>query len=167
MSALREAIDAADNRIGVARLARSAMNKVFPDHWSFLLGEAALFCFVILFLTGLYLTFFYVPSGQELPYNGSYTPLIRRDVSAAFNSVMHISLEGRPGLLVRQIHHWTALLFLAVIGIHAMRVFFTGAFRKPRELNWLGGITLILLAIGEGVTGYSLPDDLLSGIGLR
>ena len=118
-------------------------------------------------LTGTYLTFFFVPSAEQLQYSGPYLPLVGADVSAAFNSVMKISLEVRAGLLVRQIHHWTALVFLAAIAIHMSRVFFTGAFRKPRELNWLGGIVLLLLALAEGVTGYSLPDDLLSGIGLR
>jgi ubiquinol-cytochrome c reductase cytochrome b subunit len=68
---------------------------------------------------------------------------------------------------MRQIHHWTALTFVAVVVLHLCRVFFTGAFRRPRELNWLVGFGLLILAIAEGFTGYSLPDDLLSGTGAR
>ena len=156
-----------DSRTGLASVARSGMRKVFPDHWSFLLGEIALFCFVILLATGTFLTFFYVPSSAPVEYDGPYLPLQGREVSAAFDSVMAISLEVRAGLLMRQIHHWTALIFIAVVVLHLCRVFFTGAFRRPRELNWLVGFTLLILALGEGFTGYSLPDDLLSGTGAR
>ena len=156
-----------DSRTGLASIARSGLRKVFPDHWSFLLGEIALFCFVILVATGTFLTFFYVPSSAPVEYDGPYLPLHGREVSAAFDSVMAISLEVRAGLLMRQIHHWTALVFVAVIVLHLCRVFFTGAFRRPRELNWLVGFTLLILALGEGFTGYSLPDDLLSGTGAR
>jgi len=167
MNWLSRLVDAIDDRTGMAHIARSAMRKVFPDHWSFLLGEVALFCFLILLATGVFLTFFYVPSGQEVTYAGQYQPLQGSQVSAAFNSVMSISFDVRAGLLMRQIHHWTALVFVAVIALHMCRVFFTAAFRRPRELNWLLGIGLVLLALAEGITGYSLPDDLLSGVGLR
>ena len=68
---------------------------------------------------------------------------------------------------MRQIHHWAALLFMAAIVVHLFRVFFTGAFRKPREINWLIGVGLLILGIVDGFAGYSLPDDLLSGTGLR
>jgi ubiquinol-cytochrome c reductase cytochrome b subunit len=156
-----------DARTGMASVARTGLRKVFPDHWSFLLGEIALFCFVILVATGTFLTFFYVPSTAPVTYDGPYTPIQGREVSAAFDSVMHISFEIKAGLLMRQIHHWTALVFVAVAVLHLCRVFFTGAFRRPRELNWLVGFTLLVLAIGEGFTGYSLPDDLLSGTGAR
>ncbi|MDQ2966080.1 MAG: cytochrome b, partial [Chloroflexota bacterium] len=156
-----------DSRTGLAGVVRSGLRKVFPDHWSFLLGEVALFCFVILVATGTFLTFFYVPSAAPVTYSGSYLPLQGAEVSAAFDSVMNLSFEVRAGLLMRQIHHWTALLFVAVVILHLCRVFFTGAFRRPRELNWIIGFTLLVLAIGEGFTGYSLPDDLLSGTGAR
>jgi ubiquinol-cytochrome c reductase cytochrome b subunit len=167
MSWLGRAIDWADDRTGLARFGRSAAKKVFPDHWSFLLGEVALFCFVILLATGIYLTFFYVPSAAQIPYYGPYQPLLGTDISAAFNSVLNISFEVRAGLLVRQIHHWTALVFVGAIATHMCRVFFTAAFRRPRDLNWVIGIGLLTLALAEGFSGYSLPDDLLSGIGLR
>jgi ubiquinol-cytochrome c reductase cytochrome b subunit len=156
-----------DSRTGLAGVVRGALRKVFPDHWSFLLGEVALFSFVILVATGTFLTFFYVPSAAPVTYDGPYAPLQGAEVSAAFDSVMALSFEVRAGLLMRQIHHWTALLFLAVVILHLCRVFFTGAFRRPRELNWIVGFTLLVLALAEGITGYSLPDDLLSGTGAR
>ena len=156
-----------DDRTGMARIARAGMRKVFPDHWSFLLGEIALFCFVILVLTGTFLTFFYVPSTAEVGYDGPYLPMQGREVSAAYDSVLTLSFEVRAGLLMRQIHHWTSLVFVAVTVLHLCRVFFTGAFRRPRELNWIFGFTLLVLAIALGFTGYSLPDDLLSGTGAR
>ncbi|MFL5778024.1 MAG: cytochrome bc complex cytochrome b subunit [Chloroflexota bacterium] len=165
--ATQEFVGWIDTRTGVARVGRRALRKVFPDHWSFLLGEIALFAFVILLATGTFLTFFYVPSSAEVTYQGPYEPLHGQGVSAAFDSVLRLSFEVRAGLLMRQIHHWSALVFVGVIVLHLARVFFTGAFRRPRELNWLIGFTLLILAIGEGFTGYSLPDDLLSGTGAR
>jgi ubiquinol-cytochrome c reductase cytochrome b subunit len=156
-----------DERTGTAGLLRTTLRKVFPDHWSFLLGEIALFCFVILLATGTFLTFFFVPSGQPVTYDGSYEPLAGSEVSAAFDSVMALSFEVQAGLLFRQIHHWTAVIFVAVIVVHVVRVFFTGAFRRPRELNWIIGFGLLVFALAEGITGYSLPDDLLSGTGAR
>jgi ubiquinol-cytochrome c reductase cytochrome b subunit len=154
-------------RTGAATAARALMRKVFPDHWSFLLGEVALFCFVILVLTGTFLTFFYVPSDAPTTYSGDYLPLRGSQVSVAYASVVGISFDVRAGLLMRQIHHWTAVVFVAVIVLHLSRVFFTGAFRRPREVNWLIGFILLTLALAEGFTGYSLPDDLLSGTGAR
>ena len=156
-----------DRRTGVAGVARTGLRKVFPDHWSFLLGEIALFAFLILVATGTFLTLFYVPSGALVTYDGPYEPLQGQEVSAAFDSVMALSFEIKAGLLMRQIHHWTALVFVAVVVLHLCRVFFTGAFRRPRELNWVVGFILLTLALAEGFTGYSLPDDLLSGTGAR
>jgi ubiquinol-cytochrome c reductase cytochrome b subunit len=156
-----------DERTGLAEFARTAMRKVFPDHWSFLLGEIALFCFILLVATGVFLTFFFVPSSEEITYTGGYEPLQGQQVSLAFDSVLNLSFDVRAGLLMRQFHHWTALVFVGAIAIHMMRIFFTGAFRRPREINWLIGVSLLLLALVEGFTGYSLPDDQLSGTGLR
>jgi ubiquinol-cytochrome c reductase cytochrome b subunit len=156
-----------DDRTGAGRALREGLRKVFPDHWSFLLGEIALFCFVILVATGVFLTFFYVPSAAPVTYDGTYRPLVGQPVSAAFDSVLGLSFDVRAGLLMRQIHHWTALVFVAVVVLHLSRIFFTGAFRRPRELNWLVGFSLLVLVMAEGFTGYSLPDDLLSGTGAR
>jgi ubiquinol-cytochrome c reductase cytochrome b subunit len=156
-----------DSRTGVGGAARTAMRKVFPDHWAFLIGEVALFCLVVLVATGVFLTFFYTADARQTTYQGPFGALDGTAVSAAFNSVMRLSFEVRAGLLMRQIHHWAALLFVGAIAAHLTRIFFTGAFRRPREINWLIGSGLLLLALGEGISGYSLPDDLLSGTGLR
>ncbi|MFS8203036.1 cytochrome b [Streptomyces sp. CWNU-52B] len=159
--------DWADGRLGVYSLAKTQMRKVFPDHWSFMLGEVCLYSFLILVLTGVYLTLFFEPSGAEVVYNGSYEPLNGIIMTRAYESTLDISFDVRGGLLIRQIHHWAALVFVAGMLVHMMRVFFTGAFRKPRELNWAFGWTLLFLGIVTGLTGYSLPDDLLSGTGIR
>ena len=155
-----------DDRFGVAK-ARKGLKKVFPDHWSFMMGEVALYSFIILLLTGTFLTLWFKPSMVEVAYDGSYVPLKGVMMSEAYASSLEISFDVRGGLIMRQIHHWSALLFVASICVHLFRVFFTGAFRKPRELNWLIGVTLLTLALLEGFAGYSLPDDLLSGTGLR
>ena len=149
------------------RFARSALNKIFPDHWSFMLGEVAMYCFVILLVTGVYLTFFFDPSPDQVVYDGSYEPLQGHRMSAAYGPPLDISFDVRAGLVMRQMHHWAALVFIAAIVVHLCRVFFTGAFRRPREINWIVGVTLLVLAIANGFSGYSLPDDLLSGTGLR
>jgi ubiquinol-cytochrome c reductase cytochrome b subunit len=159
--------EAADARLPVAEGGRALLRKAFPDHWSFLLGELALYSFVMLVLTGVYLTLFFHPSMTQVVYDGAYRPLRGVPVSEAYASTLGISFEVRGGLLVRQIHHWGAVVFVAAITLHLLRVFFTGAFRKPREVNWTIGVTLFLLALLEGFCGYSLPDDLLSGTGLR
>ena len=157
-----------DARLGSAKFARSALGKVFPDHWSFLLGELALYSFVVLVATGVYLTFFFHP--------GTESVRLRRQLRAAPGrgddrglpvSAVELSFDVRAGLVMRQIHHWAALLFIAAIVVHLMRIFFTGAFRRPRELNWMVGVTLLILAIFNGFAGYSLLDDQLSGTGLR
>ena len=157
-----------DDRFGGARGVRTyLLRKVFPDHWSFLLGEIALYSFIILLLTGTFLSFFFVPSMTEVTYHGSYMKLDGIKMSEAYASTLRISFDVRGGLLIRQIHHWAADLFVAALMIHMLRVFFTGAYRKPREVNWLIGIGLFTLALIEGLFGYSLPDDQLSGAGLR
>jgi quinol---cytochrome-c reductase cytochrome b subunit len=158
---------ALDERLTLATLLRRAVNKVFPDHWSFLLGEIALYSFIVLLLTGTFLTLFFDPSMEEVRYNGSYTPLRGIEMSKAYASSLDLSFDVRGGLIMRQMHHWAALLFMAAIVVHMLRVFFTGAFRKPREINWIIGMSLFWLGFVEGFAGYSLPDDALSGTGLR
>ena len=156
-----------DERVGVAGILKEFGRKIFPDHWSFMLGEVALYSFLVLLLSGTFLTFFFDPSMAETIYEGSYAPLKGAHMSVAYSSSLDISFEVRGGLLMRQVHHWSALLFVAAAGLHMLRVFFTGAFRKPRELNWVVGFVLFVLGMAAGFTGYSLPDDLLSGNGLR
>jgi len=156
-----------DERLRLASPSSKYLRKAFPSHWTFLLGEIAMFSLVVLLFTGTFLALFYTPDSRTLIYDGPYAPLQGTEVSAAFDSTMRLSFEVRAGLVMRQIHHWAALVFVGAIVLHMLRVFFTGAFRKPRELNWVIGIVLLLLALGAGFTGYSLPDDLLSGTGLR
>ena len=156
-----------DDRLGLATVAKGQLRKIFPDHWSFMLGEIALWSFVVLLLTGVFLTLWFDPSMGETVYQGSYAPLRGIEMSAAYESTLNISFDVRGGLLMRQIHHWSANLFIAAMLVHMLRVFFTGAYRRPRELNWLIGVGLLALGLVEGFAGYSLPDDLLSGTGLR
>jgi ubiquinol-cytochrome c reductase cytochrome b subunit len=155
-----------DERVGSSPLIRKALRYVFPDHWSFLLGEIALYSFIVLVATGTYLALFFSPSSAESVYHGPYLALQGFRVSAAFQSTMDLSFQVPAGLLIRQTHHWAALLFVAAILGHLLRIFFTGAFRKPRDFNYYIGLTLLTLAILEGFMGYSLPGDLLSGMGL-
>jgi ubiquinol-cytochrome c reductase cytochrome b subunit len=156
-----------DDRLGIAKGGRTFMDKIFPDHWSFMLGEIALYSFVVLLGTGIFLTLYYVPSAADVVYHGSYAPLQGVHMSAAYESSVNLSLSVRSGLVMRQMHHWAADVFVGSIALHMCRIYFTGAFRKPRELNWAIGVTLLTLGIVEGFLGYSLPDDLISGTGLR
>ena len=156
-----------DDRTRSAKGVNYLLRKVFPDHWSFMLGEIAMYSLIICLITGAFLTFWFVPSMGQIVYDGSYIPLQGVVMSEAYASTLNISFDIKGGLLIRQIHHWAALMFIVALSVHMMRVFFTGAFRKPRELNWVLGTILALLAIVEGFAGYSLPDDLLSGTGLR
>jgi len=156
-----------DSRYTLSGLVRPQLNKVFPTHWSFMLGEMALYSFIILLLTGVYLALFFDPSITKVIYDGAYLPLNGVEMSRAYATALDISFEVRGGLFVRQMHHWAALMFMMAMVAHMLRVFFTGAFRRPREANWIIGCTLIILGMAEGFMGYSLPDDLLSGVGLR
>ncbi len=156
-----------DDRFAGSHFVRTALNKIFPDHWSFMLGELALYSFVVLIVTGVYLTLFFNPSLEQTIYDGSYAPLRGVKMSVAYESTLDISFDVRAGMVMRQMHHWAAILFIGAIVVHLCRVFFTGAFRRPRELNWIIGCTLLILAILNGFAGYSLPDDQLSGTGLR
>jgi ubiquinol-cytochrome c reductase cytochrome b subunit len=156
-----------DDRLGIAKGGRVFLDKIFPDHWSFMLGEISLYSFVVLMATGIFLALYFVPSTTQVVYHGTYAPLRGQRMSEAYQSTVNISFAVRGGLLVRQMHHWSADIFTGSIIVHMARIFFTGAFRKPRELNWTIGLVMLILAIFEGFIGYSLPDDLISGTGLR
>jgi ubiquinol-cytochrome c reductase cytochrome b subunit len=163
---IRRAVRFVDQRSGGAPLIRKALRYVFPDHWSFLLGEVALYSFVVLVLTGMYLTLFFEPSLAKVRYHGSYVPLQGAEMSEAYRSAIDLSFKVKAGLLIRQTHHWAADVFVAAIVLHVLRIFFTGAFRKPRDLTYLIGLTMLMMALLEGYLGYSMVDDLLSGMGL-
>jgi ubiquinol-cytochrome c reductase cytochrome b subunit len=163
---VRRAVRFVDQRTAGTGFLNGALRYVFPDHWSFLLGEVALYSFVVLVATGVYLTLFFSPSLDHVVYHGSYAPLRGHEMSQAYRSVLDISFDVKAGLLIRQTHHWAANVFVAAIVLHVLRVFFTGAFRKPRELTYLLGLLMLMLALPEGYLGYSMVDDLLSGMGL-
>ncbi|MFV2196160.1 cytochrome b [Nocardiopsis sp. LOL_012] len=165
--ALRGVGNFIDDRFHLAKTGEKNLRKVFPNHWSFMLGEIALYSFIILLLTGVFLTLWFKPSMAEIVYDGSYERLQGVEMSEAYASTLYIDFDVRGGFLVRQIHHWAALIFVASLVVHALRVFFTGAFRKPREINWLIGVGIFAIAMVEGLFGYSLPDDLPSGMGVR
>jgi ubiquinol-cytochrome c reductase cytochrome b subunit len=156
-----------DQRLHGAKFLRRAMNHIFPDHWSFMVGEIALYSFVILIITGTFLAMFFNSSSAKVIYHGSYAALDGVQMSAAYESVIHLSFDVAAGLLVRQMHHWAALIFLGAIVLHLARIFFTAAYRRPRELTWMIGVTLLLFALVNGYVGYSIAGDLLSGAGLR
>jgi ubiquinol-cytochrome c reductase cytochrome b subunit len=163
---IRRAVRFLDQRSGSAPFVRKALRYVFPDHWSFLLGEVALYSFVVLVLTGIYLTLFFEPSLAKVHYHGSYAPLQGAEMSEAYRSAIDLSFKVKAGLLLRQTHHWAADVFVAAIVLHVLRIFFTGAFRKPRDLTYFVGLTMLFVALLEGYLGYSMVDDLLSGMGL-
>jgi ubiquinol-cytochrome c reductase cytochrome b subunit len=163
---MRDPVRFIDERTSAAPFLSRALRYVFPDHWSFLLGEVALYSFVVLIATGIYLALFFDPSLAKTSYHGAYAPLRGAEMSEAYRSVLDISLQYKAGLLLRQTHHWAADVFVASMVVHLMRVFFTGAFRKPRELIWLIGLLMLFVSLLEGYLGYSLVDDLLSGMGL-
>jgi ubiquinol-cytochrome c reductase cytochrome b subunit len=166
MKPLEDPVAFIDQRANAAPLMRKAMRYAFPDHWSFLLGEVALYAFVVLIATGTFLALFFEPSLTETTYKGSYEPLQGATMSEAYRSSVELSFDIKAGLLMRQTHHWAADVFVAAIVIHLLRVFFTGAYRRPRELTYLIGVLMLFLTLLEGYLGYSMVDDLLSGMGL-
>jgi ubiquinol-cytochrome c reductase cytochrome b subunit len=162
----RRALGYVESRTGASSALTKALRYVFPDHWTFLFGEIAMYTFLILVATGTYLALFFEPSTAHVVYHGVYAPLRGQEMTKAYESAVNLSFEVRAGLLIRQVHHWTADVFLAAITIHLLRIFFTGAVRKPRDINYYVGLTMLVLAVLEGYVGYSLLDDLLSGMGL-
>jgi len=163
---IRRTVNFLDSRTGAVPFLRKSLRYVFPDHWSFLLGEVALYAFIVLVGTGIYLTLFFEPSLAETTYEGTYKPMQGLAMSEAYRSALDLSFDVPSGLLMRQTHHWASNVFVAAIVLHLLRVFFTGAFRKPRELTWVLGLLMLFATLLEGYLGYSMIDDLLSGIGL-
>ena len=159
--------DVLDDRLRLRPGTRKTLNKVFPHHWSFLLGETAVVCLVILVLTGTYLTFFYRASTEPILYSGAFDLYRGAELPGAFESTLRLSYDVPGGLLFRRLHRGASHLFIASVVLHLLRILFTGAFRRPRELNYLIGIVMFTIAIFEGFLGYSLPYDSLAGTGIR
>lgn len=150
-----------------AALSEELRRRRAPLHWTNLFGVVALACIVLLFVTGFLLMFWYTPSSTRVVYDGPYAPLGGAEMSKALRSTLAISFEVPGGLLVRQVHHWAGLLLPAALLLQLAATFFTGAFRRPRRLSWLLLFGLLLAALLGGWSGYALPDDMLSGTGLR
>jgi ubiquinol-cytochrome c reductase cytochrome b subunit len=166
-TATRKITGELDDRLGLAKGVEKFLNHIFPDHWSFLLGEVAMYAFVVLVASGIFLTLYYVPSEHSVVYHGSFATLRGQKMSEAYESVLRISFNVRMGLMMRQVHHWAAEVFIGAIVVHCCRIFFTSAYRRPRELNWCIGVTMLWLAIANGYMGYSILDDALAGSGVR
>ena len=156
-----------DKRLKLRAPGRKVANKVFPHHWSFLLGEIALVAFIVLVLTGIFLTMFYRPTTDPTIYTGTNEVFSGQELPAAFESIVRLSYDVPGGLLFRRLHRAAAHLFVATIILHLLRVLLTGAFRRPREINYHVGVVLLLLSFATGFTGYSLPYDALAGTGIR
>lgn len=148
-----------DERLHIGRFRRRFLTKAFPVHDSYILGELALFSFATLVITGVFLALFYIPSTSKVIYDGALLNYRGKSLPEAFASVIYITYDLPMGMLIRQVHHWAANIFIASISLHMLRVLFTGAYRKPREVNWIIGIVLINLAIVSAFSGYTLPYD--------
>lgn len=155
-----------DERTSIAQVAQSLRRSAVPDHWSLFFGQIAVASFLICSLSGIFVMFFYEPSTAPVTYEGSYAGLRGIEMSRALESTVHLSFEVRGGLLMRQLHHWSASVMIAAVMMHLLRIFFTGAFRKPRELTWLLWFGILLVAMSAGLAGHILPDDSLSGTSL-
>ena len=151
----------------IPRDGADVLNYVFPNQWSFLLGEIALYCFVMLLISGIALMFYFTPSHQIVVYHGPYKPLDGATMTAAYDSAMRLSFQVRGGLLMRQVHHWAALVFLGAIVIHMGQIYFTGAYRRPRRANWIVGVTLLGAAMLNGYLGHSMIYDQVAGTGVQ
>src|SRR3954471_20869048 len=154
-------------RLPLRAFVQKSARKLFPANWSFLLGEITLYAFVGLLLSGIYLALFFSPSTAAVVYHGPDRSFEGRPLPEAFVSVMRLSLEVPFGLVVRRFHHFAAHLFIASMIVHAARVFFTGAFRRPREITWWLGLTMLAVALLNGFTGYAIPFDMRGGAAIR
>ncbi|MDP3951967.1 cytochrome b N-terminal domain-containing protein [Microbacterium sp.] len=141
--------------------------RAVPVHWTNLFGVITVASIAVLFVTGVMLMFVYVPSSEVVKYRGDFSPLVGVEVSRAFDSVMRLSFDIPGGLMLRQLHHWAALLVPASIMLQLLVSFFTGAFRRPRRGSWVALFLLLIAVLAGGWSGYALPDDALSGTGLR
>jgi ubiquinol-cytochrome c reductase cytochrome b subunit len=161
---------AMDSSVGGRRLiafVAAARLRMVPRHWTGVFGIITMACTAVLFGTGLFLMLFYVPSSERVVYDGAYAPLHGVEMSHALASTLGISFDVRGGLLLRQAHHWAALLLPAAIMLQLAVAFFTGAFRRPRQWSWVLLFLVLIAALAAGWSGYALPDDMLSGTGLR
>jgi len=140
-----------EERLQLSALQAKYGRKAFPVHSTFFLGEMAAISFLILVVTGIYLGLIYTPSITEITVGGLKLP-------EAFASVQLI--ESIPAAnLIRNVHHWAAHVMIATLLLHAFRVYFTGTYRKPREITWVLGVVLLGMTLAAGFVGYALPWD--------
>ncbi|MCU1415862.1 MAG: ubiquinol-cytochrome c reductase cytochrome b subunit [Schumannella sp.] len=144
-----------------------AIQRSAPTHWTGMFGVVTMASVAVLFVTGVVLMFFYAPSSERVVYSGVYGPLHGMEVSKAFASTLTVSLDVPGGLLIRQAHHWAALLLPASIIMQLLATFFIGGFRGSRVWMWALLFLTLIVALAGGWSGYALPVDMLSGTGLR
>lgn len=154
--------DMLDERVAHRHVGEAASRKIFPSHWSFLLGEVALISFLVLVGTGIFLTMFYVPSAEQTVYEGSSAVHQGRELPEAYESVVRLTHDVNAGLLVRRVHRAASHLFIFATLAHFARIVLTGAFQRPREPNYHIGLALLLLAVATGWVGHNLPLDTLA-----
>lgn len=164
---LEKAIDRTGPGRRATAFAARLRRRTVPTHWTDIFGIVTLACVAVLVVTGLVLMFFYTPSSERVVYEGGYAPLHGVEMSRALASTLGISFDVNGGLLLRQAHHWSALLLPAAILAQLAVMFFTGAFRRPRQASWVLLFLILVAALAAGWSGYALPDDMLSGTGLR
>ncbi len=140
-------VDFLDERLDVRRISREFAEHKVPDHvnWLYCFGGITFLCFLIQAATGVLLAFYYRP--------GSDT---------AYTSVLHIMDDMPYGVVIRSLHAWTANIMIIMVIVHMLRVFFHGAYRPPRELNWVTGVLLFFMTVTFGFSGYLLPMNQLS-----
>ncbi|WP_291430149.1 cytochrome bc complex cytochrome b subunit [Deinococcus sp.] len=148
-----------DDRLHISRLNDKFLRKAFPVHHSFFLGEITLFSLIVLILTGILLALSYEPSNSLVVNTFDPGTVTKPNlVPAAYHSALKIN--AMPfGDMLRRVHHWMANIMVAAAVIHMMRIYFTGAFKKPREINWWIGMLLLIFSALTAVTGYILPYD--------
>ena len=130
------------------------------DRWAAVFGRIAVYSFLVALVSGILLLPFFRPSMAAVIYHGSYRKLDGLPMSRAYQSTLNTSFDVRGGLLIRQVHHWSADLFVAAVCLRLIRVFFRGRFRRP---DWLIWVSLLLTGMLVGLSGTFLPDDMLSG----
>ncbi len=141
---LRAAYDWFDERTAIRSLLRKGLYEAVPVRgaWFYTLGSATLVLILLQLITGIFLTLLFVPS-----------------VTEAWQSLNYLKEHDAFGAIVRGIHLWSAYILLFVIGLHMVRTFFSGSYKRPRELNWVSGVGLFILVLGMAITGAFLPWD--------
>ena len=121
------------------------------------LGGLSFFAYIVLAITGIYLGFYYIPDGVMVPVDPEVPD--GEKTSGAYQSMELIMTQVSFGYIIRAVHHWSAHFMVASVFLHMMRVYFVGAYRNPREINWMLGSILLMITIFFGYTGYLLPWD--------